>query len=87
MPRYSEERKEAVLRKMLPPHNRALAELARLKNTHVGQQRAWPDVKAARAELKALADKLDQLDEDDYPTLLEQLFAAYGQPAPKLAPT
>ena len=28
MPRYSEERKEAVLRKMLPPNNRALNELA-----------------------------------------------------------
>ena len=28
MPRYSDERKEAVLRKMLPPHNRGLAELA-----------------------------------------------------------
>ena len=28
MPRYSDERKEAVLRKMLPPHNRPLAELA-----------------------------------------------------------
>ncbi len=28
MPRYSDDRKEAVLRKMLPPHNRPLAELA-----------------------------------------------------------
>lgn len=28
MPRYSDERKEAVLRKMLPPHNRPLAALA-----------------------------------------------------------
>jgi transposase-like protein len=28
VPRYSNERKEAVLRKMLPPHNRALAALA-----------------------------------------------------------
>ena len=28
MPRYSDERKEAVLRKMLPPHNRSLAALA-----------------------------------------------------------
>jgi transposase-like protein len=28
VPRYSEERKEAVLRKMLPPHNRPLSELA-----------------------------------------------------------
>lgn len=28
MPRYSDQRKEAVLRKMLPPHNRPLAELA-----------------------------------------------------------
>ena len=28
MPRYSDERKEAVLRKMLPPHNRPLGELA-----------------------------------------------------------
>ena len=28
MPRYSQERKESVLRKMLPPHNRPLAELA-----------------------------------------------------------
>jgi hypothetical protein len=26
VPRYSDERKEAVLRKMLPPHNRPLAE-------------------------------------------------------------
>ena len=29
VPRYSEERKEAVLPKMLPPHNRPLAELAK----------------------------------------------------------
>jgi transposase-like protein len=28
VPRYSDERKEAVLRKMLPPHNRPLGELA-----------------------------------------------------------
>jgi transposase-like protein len=28
VPRYSNERKEAVLRKMLPPHNRPLTELA-----------------------------------------------------------
>jgi transposase len=28
VPRYSGERKEAVLRKMLPPHHRPLAELA-----------------------------------------------------------
>jgi transposase-like protein len=28
VPRYSDERKEAVLRKMLPPHNRPLTELA-----------------------------------------------------------
>jgi transposase-like protein len=28
VPRYSDERKEAVLRKMLPPHNRPLAALA-----------------------------------------------------------
>jgi transposase-like protein len=28
VPRYSDERKEAVLRKMLPPHNRPLDELA-----------------------------------------------------------
>lgn len=28
MPRYSDERKEAVLRKMLPPHNRSLSALA-----------------------------------------------------------
>jgi transposase-like protein len=28
VPRYSDERKEAVLRKMLPPHNRPRAELA-----------------------------------------------------------
>jgi hypothetical protein len=27
VPRYSDERKEAVLRKMLPPHNRPLTEL------------------------------------------------------------
>ena len=29
MPRYSEERKEAVLRKLLPPYNMTVAELAR----------------------------------------------------------
>lgn len=28
MPRYSDQRKEAVLRKVLPPHNRLLGELA-----------------------------------------------------------
>jgi transposase-like protein len=29
MPRYSEERKTAVLKKMLPPHNRSVAEVAK----------------------------------------------------------
>ena len=41
MPRYSEERKEAVLRKMLPPHNRPLAELAAEEGISEGTLYNW----------------------------------------------
>ena len=41
MPRYSDERKEAVLRKMLPPHNRPLAELAAEESISEGTLHNW----------------------------------------------
>ena len=41
VPRYSDERKETVRRKMLPPHNRALAELAAEEGISEGTLYDW----------------------------------------------
>jgi len=41
VPRYSEERKEAVLRKMLPPNNRPLSELAIAEGISEGTLYNW----------------------------------------------
>jgi transposase-like protein len=54
VPRYSEERKEAVLRKMLPPHNRALAELAKEEGISEGTLHNWR--RQARAQGRLLPD-------------------------------
>lgn len=52
--RYSPERKEAVLKKMLPPQNRAIAELAREEGISAATLYNWR--KQARAEGRLLPD-------------------------------
>jgi transposase-like protein len=52
--RYPKERKEAVLKKMLPPHNRSLKELAEEEGISEGTLYNWR--KAARAEGRLLPD-------------------------------
>ena len=54
MPRYSEERKEAVLRKMLPPHNRPLSELAAEEGISEATLYNWR--RQARAQGRLLPD-------------------------------
>lgn len=54
MPRYSEERREAVLRKMLPPHNRALKELAAEEGISEATLYNWR--RQARAQGRLLPD-------------------------------
>lgn len=52
MSRYSPERKEAVLKKMLPPHNRTIAVLAEAEGISAATLYAWR--KMARAEGRLL---------------------------------
>ena len=52
--RYSTERKEAVLKKMLPPHNRPIRDLAREEGISVATLYSWR--KAARASGRLLPD-------------------------------
>lgn len=52
--RYSAERKEAVLKKMLPPHNRSLKELAADEGISEATLHLWR--KAARREGRLLPD-------------------------------
>jgi transposase-like protein len=52
--RYSAERREAVLKKMLPPHNRPIRELAREEGISEATLYLWR--KAARAEGRLLPD-------------------------------
>ena len=54
MPRYSDERKEAVLRKMLPPHNRPLGELAAEEGISEATLYNWR--RAARDQGRLLPD-------------------------------
>lgn len=54
MPRYSEERKETVLRKMLPPHNRSLKELALEEGISEATLYIWR--RKARAQGRLLPD-------------------------------
>ena len=54
MPRYSDERREAVLRKMLPPHNRSVVELAEEEGISAATLYLWR--KQARAEGRLLPD-------------------------------
>jgi len=49
VPRYSDERKEAVLRKMLPPHNRLLGELAAEEGISEATLYNWRRAAATRA--------------------------------------
>ena len=52
--RYSAERKEAVLKKMLPPNNRSIREIAEAKVVSEATLYNWR--KAARAEGRLLPD-------------------------------
>jgi transposase-like protein len=52
--RYAKERKEAVLRKMLPPHNRSVVELAEEEGISAATLYLWR--KQARAEGRLLPD-------------------------------
>jgi len=52
--RYSSERKEAVLKKMLPPNSRSIREIAEEEGISVGTLYNWR--KAARAEGRLLPD-------------------------------
>ena len=52
--RYSQERREAVLKKMLPPHSRSIAELAEEEGISVGTLYLWR--KQARAQGRLLPD-------------------------------
>jgi transposase-like protein len=54
VPRYSEERKEAVLRRMLPPHNRPLNELAAEEGISEATLYLWR--RKARAQGRLLPD-------------------------------
>jgi transposase-like protein len=54
VPRYSEERKEAVLRKMLPPHNRSLKALAAEEGISEATLYNWR--RQARAQGRLLPD-------------------------------
>ena len=51
MPRYSEERKEAVLRKMLPPHNRSVRALAKEEGIAEATLYIWRRQARARGRL------------------------------------
>ena len=53
--RYSEERKEAVLAKLLPPHNRTIAELAEEEGISTATLYAW------RRQARAQATSGDRL--------------------------
>jgi transposase-like protein len=52
--RYSQERREAVLKKMLPPHSRSIPELAEEEGISVGTLYLWR--KQARAKGRLLPD-------------------------------
>ena len=51
---YPKERKEAVLKKMLPPHNKSIPELAKEEGISEGTLYSWR--KAARAEGRLMPD-------------------------------
>ena len=55
--RYSEERKEAVLAKLLPPHNRTIAELAEEEGISTATLYAWR--RQARGEGSPAPARLD----------------------------
>ena len=54
MARYSRERKEAVLKKMLPPHNRPIPEIAQEEGISQGTLYHWRN--AARANGRLMPD-------------------------------
>jgi len=56
MPRYSEERRQAVVAKLLPPHNLSPQVLAEREGISLGTVYTWR--KQARAEGRCLPDAL-----------------------------
>ncbi|GED21624.1 hypothetical protein HHA01_06010 [Halomonas halmophila] len=58
MPRYSEERRQAVVAKLLPPHNLSAYEVAEQEGISVATVYKWR--KEARAEGRCLPDASDQ---------------------------
>jgi transposase-like protein len=58
MPRYSEERRQAVVAKLLPPHNLSPQEIADQERISLGTVYKWR--KEARAEGRCLPDSLGQ---------------------------
>ncbi len=62
--RYSAERKEAVLKKMLPPNNRSIREIAEEEGISEATLYNWR--KAARAEGRLLPDGDAHSTEDDH---------------------
>lgn len=58
MPRYSEERRQAVVAKLLPPHNLSPQEIAEQEGISLGTVYKWR--KEARAEGRCLPDSLGQ---------------------------
>lgn len=56
MPRYSEERREAVVTKLLPPHNLSPQVVAKQEGISLGTVYTWR--RAARAEGRCLPDAL-----------------------------
>ena len=55
MPKYSDERKEALLRKMLPPHNGPLGELAAEEGNSEATLYNW--CRLAREQGRRAADR------------------------------
>jgi len=58
MPRYSEERRQAVMAKLLPPYNQSVEEVAEQGGISSATVYKWR--KAARAEGRCLPDARDQ---------------------------
>jgi len=58
MPRYSEERRQAVMAKLLPPYNQSVEEVAEQEGISSATVYKWR--KAARAEGRCLPDARDQ---------------------------
>jgi transposase-like protein len=58
MPRYSDERRQAVVAKLLPPYNQSVEDVAREEGISSATVYKWR--KEARAEGRCLPDASDQ---------------------------